>query len=51
MTSRAADSLDILRSFAPGTALRAAVDLGGFPEEPAARERIALLEAQGGSSE
>jgi tetratricopeptide (TPR) repeat protein len=31
--------------------LRSAVDLGGFPEEPAARERIALLEAQGGSAE
>ena len=27
MTSRSADSLDILRSFAPGTGLRAAVDL------------------------
>jgi tetratricopeptide (TPR) repeat protein len=31
--------------------LRSAVDLGGFPEEPAARERIALLEAQGGGAE
>jgi len=31
--------------------LRGAVDLGGFAEEPDAREQIALLEAQQGSAE